>query len=444
MAVMDSDVNLSEYHSGWEKVILQVQDKCQKVIFDIKQIKKLSKVYSVYNIPHGEHILAYCKGNVPLVPLTVEGIIFTEQAVFFYPYTRVYNGAEINYIRYDSFGSMVFYQNGPQGEVFALTQNDETRLLGPSLISKNTAGLEVLLILYRIQKELFNRNFLALDTYKSVVSAIVRNIQNDMGVEPLTPKSDAILKRIMKIPSFTDDAVMVKAEYLFREFDNDKYDTFVNSISKYGPSNVVSQLNPTPLDFYKRFIQFLTETQRNLTYSTLSKINKNIGSLEEISVYDRIIQIYLNIRMNQHDFVRSSLQDMREKYGSSITAPIEWFHCRYCYRMMDDVYDLIINQSNVPEQYNRCVDGIGLTPLHYAIILKNESAIHDLLRKTPRRTPSPYPFDKESSRDKECTRMYDYEIVGCGKQLESIHELLQKYNESVIEVMQKQKNLGGN
>lgn len=282
MAIIDTGDRIIDYDNGWDSIILMEQHECRKVDFDIKRIKQISSVYTAYNIPSNEHIVAYCKGNIPFAALTVEGIIFTDQAVYFYPNKRSYNGEAINYIPYNCFGSFIFYQNGSHGEIFALTQTEDTKIFGPSVLLKNTAGFEVLRILSRIQTALFSRNCAARDTFHVFAAENLKRIREAMGVEGLSPKDDGILSWLICIPFFTNEAIKVKAEYIYRRFDMDKYKEFVNSVSKLVPSIILAELKEIPSEFYSNYIQYLTNSRNILQYSTLSKICYNIEHLEEI------------------------------------------------------------------------------------------------------------------------------------------------------------------
>lgn len=83
------------FDNDYSSTILAEAVRCKKICFDLSLLKKKDKVYSAYHIPQSEKILAFCK-DVAFIPLTIEGIVFTDQAVYRCPAIKMEDGSEYN------------------------------------------------------------------------------------------------------------------------------------------------------------------------------------------------------------------------------------------------------------------------------------------------------------------------------------------------------------
>lgn len=436
MAILDSEkaIDLNYNFSG---VIYTARSSYKKVCFDLKMMKRADKVYSEYKIPQSEKIIAFCKGNIPFAPLTIEGIVFTNRAAYYYPPRKSETGIISNCLLYSSLGSYIITQEGPKGIVFAQTLTDEIRLLGPSIVSQNIAGAEVRQILCKIQQELFRRNPVAKSEFDALASASIQKIKDEMGIEALSDRYNAILNSLMEYPNHADSAAMVKAEYLFREFKPEKYKDFTDSLPKQVSSDVRSRIANIPSTFVDNYIGLLTDVDRDFTYRSLSEVYKQLGSTYRTDKTTDILRTYVCIRMNEYDWTRDHISHLRQNYGTEVTTPIEWFHCLFAYHEMQKVYDAIKCQKDLPTACTRYRDGLGLTPLHYAIILKDEKAMAFLLEHCDWKIASPYPALEPF------TKMYEYIVPACGKQLSNLESILLKTHNETIQLRNMIKNLEG-
>ena len=101
---------------------------CKKIKSDTLSLKKPEKIYAAYSIPSNEVLLAYCKGTVPLMPLTMAGIVFTNKGVYFDPAPPNSYRNNIRKILFDDLGKYIFIQEGDHGPALAYTADTSIKL----------------------------------------------------------------------------------------------------------------------------------------------------------------------------------------------------------------------------------------------------------------------------------------------------------------------------
>ena len=417
-----------ELEGSLSDVLVRAAHGCEKVSLDIKKIRHPEKAYSLYGIPEQETIIAYCKGTMPLMPVTMDGVIFTNRAVYFYATLEKDLESKIRSISYTSLGHYLLTQDGQKGKVCAQTLDDEIQIYSGTLIAKNIAGSEVLQILSAIQDELCRTNTLAQRELKTLAEMILLQIHKHINSEQLPDRLSTLMECLLKKPSFADAAAMLKAEYIFRTCDVEKYQDYIKSLPDYISSDTLSKLSGIPDEFVKNYIDTLTNDSFEITYRQLSKINKHIESAEQISKPYQIIQAYINIRMMAHSDVSRLIANIRKEYGEGEANPIAWFNGFYSYCQMKKVYDTIHNQEDLSSIRTYYRDGIGLTPLHYALILKDEKAILFLLeKKGDWLTASPLP------KKGKLSQFFAYPLLACGKQVTNLADVLKQTHPTVSE-----------
>ena len=411
---------------NWSSIIKSERHRCKKICFDIDKIKKIDKVYSAYKIPKEEKIIAYCKDSLPLIPITVMGTVFTNQAVYRCPSVPSEKGTEFQLVKYSALGSGLIVQDGPKGGVFFYTQNDEFRLIDPTLMSNNVAGTEVRCILRKLQIQLLRMDASAKKESAVLCDVLLQRIKAQMGIEELSAKLNSVLEGLMEFAEYSNRAAMLKAEYLFREFRPQKYEAFVESLPKNISHDVREAIKRIPEEFVENYIELITDVDRKFRYKDISALYERIDGIGKKEA--DLIRAYLRIRMNDYRNARHQIKDIANHYGSVTANPLKWFHCVYAYYEMQKVYDAIKDHKEYPVAYQKYRDGFGLTPLHYAIILKEEKAIKEMLSQKNWQYASP------QRGTNLFAQMYEYVVPASGNQLPYIEEILLKTHEDTIEI----------
>lgn len=431
--IVMNDGSELDFDNNYGNVIRLEKAKCKKVCFDLSQLKKKEKIYTEFNIPISEQIVAFCKWGA-LMPITFGGIIFTDVAAYFYPRSETPTGEKIGMLPYADLCSYLLVQEGAKGKVYALSEKYEIRLSDEKLISQNIAGAEIKQILERVQRQVLQNIPASKALLDKLASSLTQKVKNEMGISPLSCRNEAILDSLMAFPDYAEAAALVKAEYLFREFRPEQYAAFADNLPTYVFPDVKHQIKSIPDAFYKNYIRTLTDINREFLYKDLSTVYDRIDG-EDKSSY--IFRACISIRMYEHERTERCISAVRRNFGDKDANVLEWFRCTYYYHEMMNVYEAIKNQKDLPSTFWRSRDGIGLTPLHYAIILKDEKAISFLLDKQDWQNATPHP------KLESVTRMYEYTVPACGKHLKNIDLLIQKTNSEAIDCKKNIKGIEG-
>lgn len=429
--IVMNDGSELDYDNNYGNVIRLEKTKCQKVCFDLSQLKKKEKIYTEFNIPISEQIVAFCKWGA-LMPITFGGIIFTDVAAYFYPRSETPTGEKIGMLPYTDLCSYLLIQEGAKGKVYALSEKNEIRLSDEKLISQNIAGTEIKQILERVQRQVLQNIPASKALLDKLASSLTQKVKDEMGVSPLSCRNETILNSLMAFPDYAEAAALVKAEYLFREFKPEKYASFANNLPSYVFPDVKRQIKSIPDAFYKNYIRTLTDINREFLYKDLSIVYDRIDGEDKTSY---IFRACISIRMYEHERTERCISAVRRNFGDKDANVLEWFRCTYYYHEMMNVYEAIKNQKDLPSTFWRSRDGIGLTPLHYAIILKDEKAITFLLEQKEWTTATPH------WKLKSATRMYEYLVPACGKQLPQLDALVHRTNKDAIDCKNAIKNI---
>lgn len=353
------------------------------------------------------------------------------------PAIKLDDGSEYNRISYKSLDSCIIAQEGSKGGVYVCAQNLYFSLHGPTLVAQNVAGYEIRQIMCKVQRQLFQRDASAKNKVDFLAKILLQKAKNEMGIDELPSKILGILDSLMEFPEHADSAAMIKAEYLFREFRPDKYDKFAATLPALVSLDTKTAIKNIPAAFYDNYMRLLADFEQKLSYKSLSMIYKRIGSPEKHNIKIDIIEACLCVRMVEHDWAESRISELRKKYGRDVAEALERFRCNYLNHEMYKVYNAITQGSDYPDTYLRLRDGLGLTPLHYAIILKNEKAIKYLLEQKDWKYASPYGSSAKPFQ------MYEYVVAAAGNQLPSIQEILLKTNSDLIELRDTIKTIKG-
>lgn len=412
--------------NDFSRIILSSKNDCKKVIFDIGQLRKPEKVCAEYQIPSTESILAFCKSSVSLYPMTIEGIILTDQAIYFCPARTLNNGATINHILYTAMVSYLFTQEGKNGVVHAQTLTDEIRILGPSFSSQNKAGTEIRKILRSIQNHLFHQDPLAKHRFDTLAVSFLKQIKQEIGLLEISDRSDAILYGLMKFPDHADAAAMLKAEYLFREFLPEKYEKFTETLPRRVSEETKTQIIHIPTVFTQNYVSTLMDLSVDYKYKDLSKIYEKCYRRSWKNVDTLTICAYLSIRMHDAEKFAEVNHFVHKERGKDAAYEIELFRGIYSYHMMQGVYSAIKNSEDFHPAYQRFRDGVGLTPLHYAIIMKNEKAVSAMLKNSKWFSAAPL------NSDELFAKFYNYLTLAYAKQLPYYDDILIGTNNELI------------
>ena len=373
---------------------------------EIQKIKKPEKVFSTYKIPKDEHLIAYCKGLLPLFGLTLDGLIFTDKA--FYPFPRDTNPLPSNRIPYADLCKYIITQESGKGAVFLQSGKIEYEIYSSTLIQQNTAGVEIRHILEAIQTDLCHQSVPAKEMMDNTVTEFFDLVKSEMRSDVLSTQMKAVLRAISTKQNYCDDAVNLLAEDVFRQCSESDYQAFLAELPLNVSSETKAELARIPKRFSDALLQDLSNPNIIFADSYLNKVYRNLRDQSESQTYLSAYAL-ICMRLTRCDTARETVSKIAQEYGVNATYLLEDFICIYGNQQMQAVFKALCEGGEITEKQLHLRDGLGLTPLHYAMILQNTEALSDILCRKNWSEETQY-LEKTWLRD-----IYDYQVLACVK-----------------------------
>ncbi len=416
---MDDLAQIANINSIAARTLVSFEFKCNKVCFDLFKIKKPEAVYKSYRIKDGESIIAFSKSTLSLISITVDGIVFTNKAFYLHP-----NRAEdmpSNRFAYADLCNYLITQENERGSVHLQNKNADYRIYDGTLVFKNTAGKEIQLILETIQTKLLEASQLSQEQYNEQVQWVLSLGRNEIDHGLLSARAKALLDVLARNTIYKKDAIFLIAESIFRLCNEKKYQTYLDSVEGALSSTDLYELQQPPTRFMETLLSQLSDLDHSFSEDYLHKASlqiegdylKSTSELFNVAPVDEPylhVLAYCQIRINHICSAQDTIARIRKKFGDSHTYPIEYFSAIYRNRQMFNVYNALCSGKEIDKAWYSISDCYGLTLLHYALILKNDTAAEQILtiRKSHKLPPLPDDID--------ISWMYDYTLLACGTQ----------------------------
>ena len=419
-------------------VLATIADNCQKVSLAVWDIRKPEKIYYTYKIPNNEEIVAFCKGGI--FGLTVSGIVFTDKA--FYPEA---NANEQNRIPYTDLCNFIITRQYDEmsgsylsnhGGVYLRNQNKEIEIFGSTIIAHNIAAEEIFKILIAIQKELCNHNELAKSKIKNMIDEIFSSYKNKLKHGEILSSDSLMLKGISTISQYSEKAILLLAENEYRSFDEDNYSSFL----EHTPfKSSVDNLRKT---FSQNFISDLSNFKNQISESYLEKVCFNIEkkNIDILSEEETVIYILILMHLHRFGYAKQIIATAKEKFGNEKISRAENLLLLYGHKLMKKVYTAILNGEELETKYIDISDGLGLTPLHYQLILNNNK-VDDIIALKK------WSEDFLYLKSNELTKIYDYSLLATIKHYSKLDNIIEytdlkiaKLSENLIRLREEESS----
>ena len=333
-----------------------------------------------YDIPEKEQVIASCKGAVKLLPTVFDGIIFTDYAIYF---RNNDSPAGTTRIAYADLKDYLFAQLGECGGVFGSCASQSISIY-PGSTKVNLAAAEVVAIINVIQDEVCLLDKSACLSRLNVAKSILSTAKEEHNNNSLTKLTYNLLLRMLDISEVCDEAAMILAEWVFRSCDGDFYGEYVNNLSTRISNETAEALRAVPDYFISNYIDMLHRTPSPVSCEELRKQYSSIKKTANSPYGTKYLAIQGNmaVRLCRHKDLNKILSDVRTNLGNTEADNLAKQCCAFSYRYMQSVLDCINSEKPLPSKYWDCRDGLGMTPLHYALILKDEATALSLIEHT--------------------------------------------------------------
>lgn len=353
------------------RTITLIANNYQKVSNRISNIKKPQKVYEKRSIPSNECIVAYCEGTLPLLRMVTDFVVFTNRA--FYPSDL--GGLASKSVPYGELWRYIVTQDDDKASVYLRNSKENYMIYSSTLFSKNVGGCEIKTLLEEIQAY----SCLHDDSFRSKYQKTIEDIYEQAKEERCKGDlSEGIKAALLSFAAKgSADGIHFLAESRFRLCDADKYPEY---IQKLPISEEMKQKYAKPPEaFYDSLKNDLANPACAFSDAYLNGIitaiekQKNIYDAEKR--YYRIVKAFALSRIDPIT-AREEYQELRENLPDENWNVLEDMIHLYGSKHMSRIYDQLSRGDDVSTECFQYVDGLNLTPMHYALMLgKDEIAI---------------------------------------------------------------------
>lgn len=397
-------------------ILAAIADNCQKVSLAVWDIRKPEKIYDTYKIPNNEEIIAFCKGGI--LGLKVSGIVFTDKA--FYPEANANEQNRIPYIDLCNFIITRQYDEtsgsylSNHGGVYLRNQKKEIEIFGSTIIARNIAAEEIFKILIATQKELCNKNKSANSKMKNMIDEIFSSYKNKLKHGEILSSDSLMLKGISTISQYSEKAILLLAENEYRSFDEDSYSSF---LERTPFKSSVDNLSKT---FSQNFISDLSNFKNQISENYLEKVCFNIEkkNIDTLSEEETVIYILILMHLHRFGYAKQIIATAKEKFGNEKICQAENLLLLYGHKLMKKVYTAILNGERLETKFIDISDGLGLTPLHYQLILNNNKVDDIIALKN-------WNEDFLYLKSNELTKIYDYGLLATIKHYSKLDNIIE-------------------
>ena len=378
----------------FKDLINSLQRRYQVLKFDEPDTELDASIRKNLNVPNNEQIIAYDSSGATL-DFSQDGVVLTDQALYVNPLKISLYGT--NSIPYSEVCSYLFYQENSFESVLAISSNSDFVLYKAQTGRKSDLGRELVEILHIFQKNLKEINpSLRVNYERAIVAAlsIVRNGFAENGI--LSVKHQRLLNIIDVENVFPIDVAYIRAENLYRTCDMGAYFNFVDGLHGKVNEDLIKRLSRPDEVFFDDYIRDISNPYSYLLTRELVIPYSNLRTHTGYNLFEAIILSYLCIRMEDNVVLAFLLNKYSAEMGEKRLFEIMSFKAKYLNEKMSRVYNNLISDRPVSLIELNWTDSMGLTPLHYALILRNWKQVMFLLEaKDWSEYVCPYPNDEE-------------------------------------------------
>lgn len=408
--------------ASFQSEIREVSREFSKLHFDIEKLKKPEKIISTYHIAPDERILGYIKSSIPLLGLTTEGTIITDCALYIHPCHD--DWAATNRFPFSEICRYAVYMKGPKSDVYLARAEQVNTILGCTLFGKSVGGMELTQFIRSLQAVLLKKYDWAREQKKRSIQQLFVAVRTSMKHGRISDNQLMMLDNFGLAGDDAFSAKLLRAEDLYRSCNFESYDSFVNAL----PYEEQRKIKVKQEEFSKDLRRDLSDPKGTFDSEYLTSAHQNLSGAKRSAPSEKAIFCYLCIRLDRNVEYRLEKEGLARCDRDGAQEVEDFLHCfRNC--RMNEVYHAVRLGKKLDPAWYDWQDNLGLTALHYAILLKKEELVANLLDKREWFSQTPV-ID---------SRAKDYIVLAKLMGLSNCDLILQKTYEPLVTLQRSQK-----
>ncbi|MCR5641655.1 MAG: J domain-containing protein [Lachnospiraceae bacterium] len=383
--------------SKYSELMVVEKRQYKSLMFDLDQSDHVDDCYMMYHIPTGEKVVLYADNSRwSTMSWDGKGTIITDEAIYFHPSHREW-GSD-NRIPLSDLCSYVIFQENASDTVHLISKERDQSIFGRTVNSKDTTGSELVSLLSALQKKIRQSNTREQAAYERTLAHVMGLIKGSFRENGLLPeRSLKLLDILVREKSFAAEVAYVLAENEYRHMNEAGYFRFLDTLrmQPYISAALIEQLQRPDELFLESFLQDISNP--NALYLTRSLIETytNLKTAPRLSMRQCVILCFLCVRFEDWAFFDEVWKLIAHVLPEEMRWRIQSFRARFANEKMFGVYEKLMGNKPLTSMELGWKDALGLTPLHYALILRNRNRVMELLDEGEwNRFHSPFERDK--------------------------------------------------
>lgn len=393
-----------------------------KITFGTATLKKIDKIYSQFHIPSSETVLAHIKSSVPFMGQLA---VITGRAI----YTYLSEPVPISEVC----GYLVTMADAKA--CVNISNADGNRdILGGSFVVQNTAGIELTQFIKALQGKLLQTYPWARQQRDTLANGIMAAARSEMKTGRILAEKLSQLNALAEESAYCDSVALLKGEDIFRSCSFSEYQRFVTQQEIKVSYATKAALSNSQEKFSAALICDLGDLSLDFSNGYLEAAYHNMSELTTYTESQCLILAYLCARLGKEEQFKTLRDQVCRRCGADKALSLDFFKGRYFNNRMKRVYELVKQGTMPPAEWLDWTDSVGLSALHYAILLNQETLVEDLLEKKTWTVKAPV-------SDGEAELLYDYTVLACYKNLSNRRTVFQKTSDLVAAQLRSRKAL---
>ena len=388
--------------SRYAGILAMGKKQYPSLLFDFSQLSNVADYFREYHIPAGEKPIVYAySGKFFSFRLEGSGTLITDEAIYFHPSHK--DWARDNRLPLSEICSYVVFQENERDNVCLISGQGERRIFGKTVAPNDRTGSELVELLKALQQALITTSREKKEFEKTLgyVLALIRESFRTNGL--LDGRYRVLLDQIAEYPRFATEVAFIRAEHYYRLCDEGEYRRFLSTLSDDVDSDVRRSLNNPDAVFFDRYIRHIANSATFYMTKSLIEPYLNLKRLERLSLHQCILLCFLCIRLDDGGYYAALFELIHEHLDTDGFWNLSSFAARYFNEKMSGVYDRLLSGAALTAQDLPLQDALGLTPLHYALILRDKELVRSLLERTDWST-----YHAPRFRDRIIGEVYDF------------------------------------
>ena len=367
--------------SNYSELLVSGKNKYKSLIFDFAGVDNVGQYYENYRIPQEETMMVYAySSQYSGFSLEGSGTIITDRAIYIDPAKK--DWASTNRIPLSDICHFIVFQEDSSDSVSLIGKERECRIFGRTVAPRDTTGMELVELLRSLQRNITNMNVAERHAYELTLGWMMDLIRRSMHENGrLTERDEKLLAIADQVPAFFKEIAFLRAENIYRGCDTIAYNVYVESLKGSLDEDVRRILERPGELFFTSFIDDISDASRFYMTKDLITPYLNLKRTERLTLEQCLILCFLCVRLEDIDYAKK-LMDM---IGPDLPAEEFWklqcFKARFMKEKLSLIYEKMESGTDLSKPELFWEDDLGLTPLHYALILRQEDVVLKLLHE---------------------------------------------------------------